>query len=78
MGGVLFWVGIAIYLIGVAWLVYLAWSNDHVGNAIGIFFLAPIFGLIYTIQNFDEAKVPYGLVILGIVLRVAGALIGQA
>ena len=75
MPGILFWIGTLVTLAGVAWLIYLAWSNDNVVMAIGIFFLAPIFGTIYALSNWDDAKIPLGLLWGGIILRVAGALI---
>jgi hypothetical protein len=69
---VLIWVGLILYLVGALWLVYLAWSNDRPLMAVGIFFLGIIFGPIYTFQNFDEAKIPCGILVLGFVLRLVG------
>jgi hypothetical protein len=70
MGLALVWVGSIIYLVGVIWLVYLAWANSQPLMAVGVFCLAPIFGTIYGIQNFDEAKIPLGIMWGGFILRL--------
>jgi hypothetical protein len=56
-------------------MAYLAWSNNQVVFAIGCFCLAPIVGTIYGIMHFDEAKIPLGLIWLGVILRVAAVFI---
>jgi hypothetical protein len=68
----LLWGGIAVYLAGVVWLIYLAWTNDEPLMAVGIFCLAPVFGLVYAISHWAEARVPYILVLIGFGMRVAG------
>jgi hypothetical protein len=68
----LIWVGYAVYLAGVVWLIYLAWNDNQPLMAVGIFCLAPVFGLVYLISHWDEARIPYALVIVGLVLRIAG------
>ncbi len=72
MAVALLWVGLVVYLAGVAWLIYLAWTNDQPLMAVGIFCLAPVFGLIYAISHWDDAKIPFGLVVLGLAMRITG------
>jgi 1,4-dihydroxy-2-naphthoate octaprenyltransferase len=72
MAAILIWGGAVLYLIGVVWLIYLAWTNSQPLMAVGIFFLGIIFGPIYALQNFDEAKIPLGILVVGFVMRVAG------
>ena len=72
------WVGVVLYLVGAGWLTYLAYSNNQVGMAVGCFCLAPVFGTIYGIQNFDEAKIPLGLMWAGFVLRIVGFVLASA
>lgn len=69
------WVGVIVTLAGAVWMAYLAWSNNQTLFAIGCFCLAPIVGTIYGIMHFDEAKIPLGLIWLGVILRVGAIFI---
>ncbi len=75
MGAIVGWVGVVVTLAGAVWMAYLAWSNNQIPFAIGCFCLAPIVGTIYGIMNFDEAKIPLGLIWLGVILRVGAIFI---
>ena len=77
MGALVGWAGLVVTLIGAVWLAYMAWSNNQPLMALGCFCLAPIFGTIYAVQNFDEAKIPIALVWLGVVIRIVAAFLPQ-
>jgi hypothetical protein len=56
-------------LIGWIWIVILAFQNGDTGWGI-ISLICGIAALIYGVQHFDEAKVPLGLLALGIISRI--------
>lgn len=75
MDAIVGWAGAVVALVGAVWMAYLAWSNNQVVWAIGCFCLAPIVGTIYGIMNFDQAKIPLGLIWAGVILRVVAIFI---
>jgi hypothetical protein len=77
MGTALVVVGVGLYLVGLVWMLYVAWQNDDALMAVGIFFLGPVFGTVYALQHWDEVKVPYLLMMVGLVLRIAGIFIAS-
>jgi hypothetical protein len=70
------YIGMAVYFIGAVWLIYLAWTNDQPLMAVGIFCLGIIFGTVYVISHWDEAKIPYFILVGGFALQVVGRLMG--
>lgn len=62
-----------LLLIGAIWIAVIAFQNEEVVWGIFSIFCG-IAALIYGVQHFDEAKVPLGLLVVGIVLSMAGRL----
>ncbi len=65
------YMGWLLYLIGVVWIVYIAFKNEAIIWAIASFFCF-LAAIIYGIQHFDEAKFPLGLLGVGFVLNIIG------
>ena len=75
MGAILGWIGGVLFLVGIVWLAYHAWTNQKPVWAICNFCLSPVAGGIYSAMNFDETKIPGGLMVVGFILGVAGRFI---
>ncbi|HTN75414.1 MAG TPA: hypothetical protein VL096_09210 [Pirellulaceae bacterium] len=71
MFGMLAMIGGLLSLVGVIWIVVIAFQNgDTVWGIVSIF--CGLAALIYGVQHFEEAKVPLGLMAAGIVLSIIG------
>ena len=70
MGMIVGWAGVVMFTVGVIWLAINAWMNQKPVWAICNFCLSPIAGGIYTFMNFDEAKIPGGIMLLGFLIRM--------
>ena len=69
--GILAVVGSLLALVGVIWIVVIAFQNgDPVWGVVSIF--CGIAAIIYGVQHFDEAKVPLGLLVGGMILGAIG------
>jgi 1,4-dihydroxy-2-naphthoate octaprenyltransferase len=71
--------GSLMALVGAVWIAVIAFGNDDmVWGIISIF--CGLAAIIYGVQHFDEAKIPLGLLVLGIIIGAIGrvmALQGQ-
>jgi len=69
-------IGGLLALIGAIWIAVIAFQNEEVVWGIFSIFCG-IAALIYGVQHFDEAKVPLGLLVVGIVLSAAGRIMAS-
>jgi hypothetical protein len=69
----LLFIGGLLSLVGVVWIIVLAFQNgDPVWGIVSIF--CGLAALIYGIMHFDEAKAPVGLMVVGMILGFVGRL----
>jgi 1,4-dihydroxy-2-naphthoate octaprenyltransferase len=63
--------GSLMALAGAIWIAVIAFQNeDMVWGIISIF--CGLAAIIYGVQHFDEAKIPLGLLVLGIIISAVG------
>jgi hypothetical protein len=63
--------GSIVGLIGMIWIALIAFQNDDpIWGVVSIF--CGLAAFIYGVQHFDEAKIPLGLMLLGVVVGATG------
>jgi hypothetical protein len=77
MAAFLYFIGFAFAIVGAIWIVILAFNNGDVVWAIGGFFCW-IALIVYAIRNLDEAKIPLGILGVGILIEVAARMLAGA
>jgi 1,4-dihydroxy-2-naphthoate octaprenyltransferase len=63
--------GSLMALAGAIWIAVIAFQNDDMIWGIASIFCG-IAAIIYGVQNFDQAKIPLGLLVIGIVVGSIG------
>ncbi len=63
--------GSLVGMIGVIWIAVIAFQNDDIAWGV-ISLFCGIVAIIYGVQHLDEAKIPLGLILIGIVVGTAG------
>ena len=65
-------VALVVGLIGWLWIVVMAFSEGEMLWGIGSLIISPI-AIVYGIMNFQELKIPLGMMVGGAVVRIAGS-----
>ncbi|QDU26095.1 hypothetical protein ETAA8_11690 [Anatilimnocola aggregata] len=69
--------GSVLSLVGLIWIVVIAFQNgDIVWGIVSIF--CGIAAIIYGVQHMEQAKIPLGMLVAGIILSVVGNVAGGA
>jgi len=69
----LFYLGLVANLIGFVWILILAFQK-HVGWGIACLLVAPIATLLFSINNWKKAYIPFLLALAGNILMITYAL----
>ena len=71
MGEMLLLLGAVMSLVGWIWIIVTAFGEGELVWGIGSIII-PLVAIVYGIVNFDETKIPLGLLVFGIALRFVG------
>jgi hypothetical protein len=78
MGLFLAWFGAFSYVVGVIWLMCLAWRDEKPVPACSILWFGVILGPIYALNKYDDdKKIPLGFLVGGFLVRFIGLNLGS-